>query len=69
VTSFALMYGLHLLGWLRAPDHGERAGLDHHEHGAAAYPELDGSRAGPTVARPPEHQAATTVLPRARAAR
>jgi ammonium transporter, Amt family len=70
VTSFALMYGLHLLGLLRAPEHGERVGLDRHEHGATAYPELDGSPAGPTVARPGEHKTAvTTVLPRARAAR
>ena len=45
VTSFALMYGLHGSGLLRVPEHGERVGLDRHEHAAAAYPELDGSPA------------------------
>ena len=33
VTSVALMYGLHRLGVLRVPEHGERVGLDRHEHG------------------------------------
>ena len=69
VTAFALMYGLHLLGLLRVPEHGERVGLDRHEHGATAYPEVDGPPAGPTVVRPVEHKATATVLPRARAAR
>jgi len=69
VTSFALMYGLRQLGVLRASEHAERVGLDRHEHGATAYPELDGSPAGATVPRPAEHKAAPpTVLPRARAA-
>jgi Amt family ammonium transporter len=42
-TSLALMYGVKAIGWLRVSEDGELEGLDKHEHGGPAYPELVGT--------------------------
>jgi Amt family ammonium transporter len=42
-TSLALMYGVKAIGWLRVSAEGELEGLDKHEHGGPAYPELVGT--------------------------
>ena len=39
-VSLVMMYGLKKAGVLRVSEHGEREGLDLHEHGGPAYPEL-----------------------------
>jgi ammonium transporter, Amt family len=68
MMSFALMYGLHLIGVLRISEHGERIGLDRHEHGAVAHTDLESPAAQP-LPRPADARAATATLPRVRAAR
>ena len=40
-VSLLLMYGIHAMGLLRVSREGELEGLDRHEHGITAYPELD----------------------------
>jgi Amt family ammonium transporter len=40
VTSFALFFILKMLGVLRISDHGEEMGIDAHEHGIGAYPDM-----------------------------
>jgi Amt family ammonium transporter len=42
-SSLALMYGVKAVGWLRVSAEGELEGLDKHEHGGPAYPELVGA--------------------------
>ena len=39
LTSLAMFYVLHLMGYLRVSQEGEIEGLDLHEHGIPAYPE------------------------------
>jgi Amt family ammonium transporter len=41
-ASLVLMYGVKAIGWLRVSREGELEGLDKHEHGGSAYPELIG---------------------------
>jgi Amt family ammonium transporter len=41
-VAIALMYGVKLGGWLRVSKEGELEGIDVHEHGGHAYPELIG---------------------------
>ncbi len=43
VVGFALMYAVKATGTLRVSRDGELEGLDIHEHGGPAYPELIGS--------------------------
>ncbi len=40
IAGFVLMYAVHLTGTLRVSEKGELEGLDIHEHGGSAYPEL-----------------------------
>jgi Amt family ammonium transporter len=42
-VSLALMYGVKALGVLRVSAEGELEGIDKHEHGGSAYPELLGA--------------------------
>jgi len=39
-VSLAVMYGLKAMGILRVSKEGELEGIDVHEHGGTAYPEL-----------------------------
>jgi Amt family ammonium transporter len=69
-SSFALMYCLNRLRVLRVSTHGERIGLDVHEHGQVAYP--DWARAAghlPASSLTPVDPKTDHTLPRARAAR
>jgi len=46
VTGFALMYAVKATGTLRVSKEGEQEGLDIHEHGGPAYPEMLGGISG-----------------------
>ncbi len=56
-TAMALMYAVKATGTLRVSKEGEEEGLDIHEHGGTAYPELVG--AGSSVAAPVSRTKAT----------
>ena len=45
-SGFALMYAVKATGTLRVSKDGEQEGLDIHEHGGPAYPELLGGISG-----------------------
>jgi Amt family ammonium transporter len=51
VVGFALMYAVKATGTLRVSKDGELEGLDLHEHGGPAYPELTGGFHGVTPAQ------------------
>jgi ammonium transporter, Amt family len=53
VVSMALMYAVKATGTLRVSKEGELEGLDLHEHGGGAYPELIGGGGSMSVQTPP----------------
>ena len=61
-VALALMYVVKKMGYLRISEAGEIEGIDKHEHGGSAYPELIGSVFSPGAsvsAGAPGHSAAT----------
>jgi len=64
VVSMALMYAVKATGTLRVSREGELEGLDLHEHGGSAYPELIGASRGfvePEEASAPAHVPVTSA--------
>jgi Amt family ammonium transporter len=59
-VSLVMMYGLKAAGILRVSKEGELDGLDLHEHGGTAYPELPGGVVG-MPSEPPNASAAVAV--------
>jgi len=53
-ASLVLMYAVKAMGYLRISEEGELEGIDKHEHGGPAYPELMGSVFGAPQAAPKE---------------
>src|SRR5204863_2072606 len=58
-VGLALMYAVKLTGTLRVSKEGEEEGLDLHEHGGSAYPEL--SSAGHALMPPPREASSSPV--------
>ncbi|MDB4964938.1 MAG: ammonium transporter [Myxococcales bacterium] len=61
-VSLAMMYVIRKLGYLRVSEAGELEGLDIHEHGGGAYPELLGGVFSPG-ATPPEPTSRPAPMP------
>ena len=63
VVSLALMFAVKKMGYLRVSETGELEGIDKHEHGGPAYPELIGSVFSHSDAAPPAPAEERVAMP------
>ncbi|MGZ3426328.1 MAG: ammonium transporter, partial [Polyangia bacterium] len=63
-VALALMYVVKKMGYLRISEAGELEGIDKHEHGGPAYPELLGGVFGTSMRTHDAPEKAPTAIPR-----